>query len=72
VADLRGDAPFIAVAGRSRSTSPKPWGRFRSSCSSLIAMPFAIALPMPGIRKGHVMSKREMMPTTYSVHRIAR
>ena len=22
-------------------------------------MPFAIALPMPGIRKGHVMSKRE-------------
>ena len=22
-------------------------------------MPFAMALPMPGIRKGHVMSKRE-------------
>jgi hypothetical protein len=29
------------------------------SIKPLIAMPFAIALPMPGIRKGHVMSKRE-------------
>ena len=34
-------------------------GRFRSSCSSLIAMPFAIAPRHPAIRKGHVMSKRE-------------
>src|SRR5215471_15287836 len=51
--------PSSQWPGQSRSTSPKTRGRFRSSCSSLIAMPFAIALPRPGIRKGHVMSKRE-------------
>src|SRR6516162_3260012 len=51
--------PFVAVAGAVPVHQPQASGRFRSSCSSLIAMPFAIALPMPGIRKGHVMSKRE-------------
>ena len=42
----------IVAAGQSRSTSPKPRGRFRSSCSSLVAMPFAIALSMPSNSKG--------------------
>lgn len=53
---LRAGCP--AVAG-GPVHQPHGSGHVRSSCSSAIAMPFAMARRTPGNSKGHSMSKRE-------------
>lgn len=50
--------PRSSRSGRA-ALVPQPQAGAAFGQASLIAMQVAIALPMPAIRKGHVMSKRE-------------
>jgi hypothetical protein len=61
---IRAEMPrFIVVAGQSRSTSPKPRSKPRAAFNQAVLLLLRCHLrsrhPMPGIRKGQVMSKRE-------------